>query len=398
MRPFAVRRWSLAVFVLFLLPRAALLVWRQPFFDELFTRWISAKSLGGILDALRVDSGPPLYYWLLRLLGNPPLPVARGLSLLFATVGFVAILMAKRLGETRFAAAALIAVFPPAVLYSVDARAYALCGMFVTLGIIALVYKRPYHAAAALLLAAYSHYYGALFLVLLVPHVRALAAAIVLYLPALWLAFHQPREAIGWMTRWAYPDAIFIRPSLLLAIAVAGLLIAAMKPIRQALWTLVPLALAIALGVYVPLRFEAVAAAPLLLWLAASGRRVVLIPLGVAFAIWTALGIADHAGRPPDAYRVAAEWLVRNVPADQPVVATGYLYLETIARRPAIAFPSEQAQHPGWRAVARTGSGLPSGAFLWIGERNAPELELIRRARSVTPVYMNERAIVVKVH
>jgi hypothetical protein len=387
-----------AILLLFLAPRIALLFVRQPFFDELFTRWISAKSLGGILDALHYDSGPPLYYWLLRLLGNPPLPVARGLSLLFATVGIAAILMAKRLGETRFAAASLIAVFPPAVLYSVDARAYALCGMFVTLGVIALAYERPYLAAGALLFAAYSHYYGALFLVLLVPQVRALAAAIVLYLPALWLAFHQPREAIGWMSRWAYPDALFVRPPLLLAIAVAVLLIAAMKPMRQALWTLVPLALAIALNVYVPLRFEAVAAALLMLWLAASGRRVVLIPLGVAFALWTALGIADHVLRPPDDFHAAAAWLARNVAADQPVVASGYLYLETVAHRPAIPFPPEQAQHPGWRAVARTGSGLPSGAFLWIGERAAPELDLIRRARSVTPVYMNERAIVVRVN
>jgi hypothetical protein len=317
---------------------------------------------------------------------------------LFATVGILAILLARRLGEIRFAAAALIAVFPPAVLYSVDARAYALCAMFVSLGLVALAYQRPFLAAAALLLGAYSHYYGALFLVLLIPHLQALVAAIVLYLPALWLAFHQPREAIGWMSRWVYPDALFARPPLLMAIAIAALLVSAIKPIRPALWTMVPLVLAVAAGVYVPLRFEAVAAAPLALWLARSGRRVVLVPLGVAFALWTALGIAEHARRSPDDYHAAAEWLARNVPADQPVVASGYLYLETIGQRPAIAFPAEQAQHPGWRAVARSGSGLPSGAFLWIGERGAPELELIRGVRTVTPLYMNERAIVVKVH
>jgi hypothetical protein len=79
-------------------------------------------------------------------------------------------------------------------------------------------------------------------------------------------------------------------------------------------------------------------------------------------------------------------------------VASGYLYLETIAQRPAMAFPPEQAQHPGWRAVAQSGSGLPPGAFLWIGERTAPELNLIRRARQIDPLYMNSRAIVVKVH
>jgi hypothetical protein len=198
-----------------------------------------------------------------------------------------------------------------------------------------------------------------LFLVLLIPHLRALAAAVVLYLPALWLAFHQPREAIGWMTRWAYPDALFARPPLLMAIALAALLVAAVKPIRPALWTLVPLALAIAVRVYVPLRFEAVAAAPLALWLAMSGRRVVLVPLGVAFALWTALGIAEHARRSPDDYHAAAEWWPETSPRIKPWWPAGTSIWRTIGQRPAIAFPAEQAQHPGWRAVARSGSVSP---------------------------------------
>ena len=60
--------------------------------------------------------------------------------------------------------------------------------------------------------------------------------------------------------------------------------------------------------------------------------------------------------------------------------------------------PPEQAQHPGWRAVAQPGSPLPAGPFTWIGERSAPELSLIRRARRIDPVYINSNAIVVKVH
>src|SRR5207248_1869102 len=135
-------------------------------------------------------------------------------------------------------------------------------------------------------------------------------------------------------------------------------------------------------------------AVPLVLWLAPA-KRVILIPLGVAFAAWTVLGIADHAMRPPDEYRQAATWATQR--ANVPVVASGYLYLETVSLRPTIAFPPEQAQHPGWRAVARSGSGLPAGAFIWIGERNAPELNIIRRTRSIQPLYANSRAIVVKV-
>jgi hypothetical protein len=384
--------------LLFLLPRAPLLFLRQPFYDELFTQWISAKPFAGILDALRFDSGPPLYYWLIHLLGGMPLFAARTMSLVFSAVAFMAILAAEKLGQSRFAAAALIAVFPPAVLLSVDARAYALCAMFVTIGLIAVVYEKPYLAAAMFVLAGYSHYYGALFLVLLLPYARALAAALVLYAPAVWLALHQPRAAMGWMKAWAYPDALFVRPPMLLAIAIALLLIAAaFRANRFAVATLVPLAVAVILGVYVPLRFEAVIAVPLVLWLAPA-KKVILIPLGVALAAWTALGILEHAQRPLDDYHAAAAWIASNAQPDETVVASGYLYLETIARRPAIAFPPEQAQHPGWRAVAQSGSGLPPGAFLWIGERSAPELNLIRRARRIDPIYINSSAVVVKVH
>lgn len=393
--------------LLFLLPRVPLLFLRQPFYDELFTQWISAKSFPGILDALRFDSGPPLYYWLLHLLGGMPLFAARTMSLVFSAVAFMAILGAEKLGQSRFAAAALIAVFPPAVLFSVDARAYALCAMFVAIGVIALVYEKPYLAAAMFVLAGYSHYYGALFLVLLLPYARALAAAVVLYAPAVWLALHQPRAAMGWMKAWAYPDALFVRPPMLMAIAIALLVLVAMLHVGRALarpdglkpvlhWA-VPLALALGLGVYVPLRFEAVIAAPLVLWLAPA-KKVVLIPLGVALAFWTALGIVEHARRPPDDYRAAATWVAQNVPAGEPVVATGYLYLETIMQRPAIAFPADQALHPGWRALPRWGSGVPPGAFVWVGERNAPELDFIRRTRRIDPIYINSRAIVVKVH
>ncbi len=403
---FLVPRSSFLV-LLFLVPRVTLLFVRQPFFDEIFTHWIAAKPLRGIIDALRFDSGPPLYYFVVHAIGNPGVIWTRALSLLFAAAGLIALLAGERLGEARYWAAALIAVFPPAVLFSVDARAYALCAMCVTFGVIALMTDRPWVAAAALLLAAYCHYYGALFLPLLLPRWRAFAAAVVLFLPGAWLAMHQPPGAREWMA-FAWPDALFTRPPLLLAVACGALLVACAATAasavggrsgrRYTLMTLVPLALALALGVYVPMRFESVVAAPLALWLASSGRRVFLIPLIAAFALWTTLGIFEHAQRPPDDYRAAATWLAQNVPAGETVVASGYLYLETVAQRPAIAFPPEQAQHPGWRAQARSGSGLPAGAFLWIGERAAPELQLIRRTRRVTPIYMSSRAAVVKVN
>jgi hypothetical protein len=388
----AVGRWPLAVFLLFFAARLPLLFVRQPFFDELFTRWICERN---VLQALQLDSGPPLYYWLLQLLGCPD---GRLVSLLCATIALVALLRRNEL-----VAAALVAVFPPAVLMSVDARAYAFCAMCVTLGALALRREQAWGAAAAFVLAAYAHYYGVLFFPLLWRRWRALAVAVALYVPGFWLAAHQPRAARAWMEAWQWPDALFVRPPVVLGIVIAvlalvhvGRALARPDGLKPVLHWAVPFALAVASGAYVPLRFESVIATPLMLWLAPA-RRLVLIALGAAFAVWTALGIAEHAGRPPDELRAAATWVARNAGA-QTVVASGYLYLETVVQRPAIAFPPEQAEHPGWRAVTQPGSALPPGAFLWVGERFAPELEIIRRARRIDPVFMNSRAIVVKVH
>ncbi len=136
-------------------------------------------------------------------------------------------------------------------------------------------------------------------------------------------------------------------------------------------------------------------AVPFVLWLSVSAHKK-LIPLLITVSIAIcAIGIIDHARRPIDDYRDAALHL-RGVQG--PVVASGYLYLETIMVRPAIAFPAEQALHPGWRATAGAGSEVPAGTFLWIGERGAPELTIIRRSRKVTPLYVNENAAIVKVN
>jgi hypothetical protein len=396
------------IVVLFFAPRLALLWFRQPFFDELFTRWIAAKSFAGILEALHYDSGPPLYYFLVHAIGDPSIAILRVVSLLFATVALVALLVKRH--DT---AAALLAVFPPAVLLSVDARAYALCAMFVTIGILALDAERPYAAALAFVAAAYSHYYGALFFPVLFcgapppPAVRAAEGrgaplrafllTLLLFAPGAWLALHQPRGSMAWIGPFPqYPEALFGRPPLWLLIVSAGLLIVAGYRLnRYAAMTLIPLAIALALRIYFPLRFESVIAAPFVRWIGASARRILIPPLIAAGLLICAFGIVDHATRPVDDYRAAAE-RVRNVPGT--VVASGYLYLETISLRSAAAFPPEQALHPGWRAMATSGSELPPGSFTWIGERLAPELALIRRSRHVTPLYVNERAAIVKVN
>ncbi len=451
---------SVLIGALFLGIRVPLLALREPFFDELFTRWIAGKPLAGILTALRNDSGPPLYYFLVHQLGDPSVVTMRMLSLVFATISIVMLLRARMAAEgggphTAVAPSAgttgvgpppsaavlaplLLAVFPPAVLLAVDARAYALCALFVTAAVLAVDQDSPFVAALALVAAAYSHYYGVLlFPIILIPpnsirfgpgsagvppangsrieddagetpalpgrrrRFAALALAILLYIPGFWLALHQPVEARSWMSaRW--PDALFVQPPLALAIIGAIVLAVSGRLNRYLLMVLVPLALAIALRAYVPMRFEAVVAAPLVLWLAESLRRnrfrlaltTALIAIG---AIWSGLGIVDHARRPPDPYRQAAVWVAVNLPETQTVVASGYCYLETVmnGHTRVAAFPQEQADHPGWRAMPGPGVPVPHGAFFWIGELHAPELAILMRKRHVIePQFVNDRAMV----
>jgi hypothetical protein len=398
---------------------------RAPFFDELFTRWIAGKSFAGILAALRLDSGPPLYYFVVHAIGDPSIAATRMLSLVCAAVSIVLILRATRWAP---AAALLLAVFPPAVLFAADARAYAMCAMFVTIAVLAIDEDRLYMAVIALVLAAYSHYYGVLFFPILFvtaagpaaiqPAGRrryvwrwryalgrrrfaSLALAVVLFAPGFWLARQQPAGAREWMTS-AWPDGLFVRPPIALAIVGAIAVLASLRINRYLFMVIVPLILAVALRVYVPMRFEAVIAAPLVLWLAQSLRqnrfRLALMTAMVGVAVaWSALGIIDHANRPPDSFRQAARWVSGNIAANQNVVASGYCYLETLMNgHPRVtAFPPEQAEHPGWRALPQAGLRSPAGLFFWIGERNAPELDVfVRDRRRIQPLFINDRAMV----
>ncbi|HXH91418.1 MAG TPA: hypothetical protein VNN25_07555 [Thermoanaerobaculia bacterium] len=408
----------LLLLLLFLALRVPLLFYREPFFDELFTRWIAGKSFAGILAALRLDSGPPLYYFVVHAMGDPSVVATRVLSLICAAVSVVVILRATRWAP---AAAMLIAVFPPAVLFAVDARAYALCAMFVTIAVLAIDRDWPFVASVALVLAAYSHYYGVLFFPILLvtaagpaaiqPAGRrrytwfrrsaSLALAVVLFVPGFWLAMRQPAGAREWMTS-SWPDGLFVRPPLALTIVGAIAVLLSLRINRYLFMVIVPLVLAIALRVYVPMRFEAVVAAPLVLWLAESLRqnrfRLVLMAALVGVGVtWSALGILDHAGRPADPYRQTAQWVAGNIAANQNVVASGYCYLETLmnGHQRLTAFPPEQAEHPGWRALPQAGLRSPAGLFFWIGERNAPELDVfVRERRRIQPLFINDRAMV----
>ena len=418
-----------AIALIFLIARVAILLVRPPFFDELFTLWMARQPMSHIVPNLLHDSGPPLYYFIARF---QSITALRLLSLFFATLQFVLVARRSRL------AALLLALYPPAALFAVDARAYALCALFVTIGVLAWDSDRSLLAAFSFALAAHTHYYGVLFFPLLLLRSSAQNApatsdrrplnplvafllALLLFLPGLLLALKQPAEAMKWnreslfapltnlSTAGTYAYALFAgAPVAVTVIALIVLIAAVSRSMRFAPPVLIPLALVFLFHlagrpVYFPMRFEAVIAGPLMIWAghslsiwAASWRTTFAVPLLLIGFLSIAIGVIDHKRRPLDPYREAALVLQRNA-TSEPVVATGYCYLEaaTVLDRPVIAWPAEQAVHPGWRATAAPDSrALPRTPFFWIGERYGPELSALRGVKTVRPLFWNERALV----
>jgi hypothetical protein len=490
-----------AIAVVFLALRIALLVVRDAFFDELFTLWISNKPFAGIIEALRHDSGPPLYYFVVHALGVKTILGARIVSLVAASAAMAVVLSARSFGTARFTAAGLLAFYPPAVFSAIDARAYALCALLVTIGLVALHGGRVFAAAMAFVAAAYCHYYGALlFPLLLIPfqiggrgqdgchpelpepgsgegqrgiprnprlgpsagdssprstppalrrlgmtafspnatrRILATIVASILFAPALYVASQQPRQSMQWLheSRWSwlhnlsfaghYAYGLFQPAPMWLVVAAGLLLLAAVagpawnrraRPRRvetprvggsfAAAATIVPLAIAVAAGVYFPMRFESIIAVPLTLWIAVAVeswtlpiRRILVAALVVIGLATTYAGILDHARRPLDGCRAAAVWTEEHVPRGERLVASGYCYLEAaMSGYPdVIAFPTEQGLHPGWRAMPQRDTPLPPVPFVWIGERAAPELSLLRKSHAVQPLYANDSALVARV-
>ena len=422
-------RAAVALLVAFLLVRLYFLIAREPFFDELFTIWMASKPLGEILPALRLDSGPPLYYLIAR---TTDLGALRLLSLAFATGGFVALLLWRSLGPMRFVAAALLVVHPPSVIYAVDARAYALAGALVAIGVLLLATKRPFAAAAALVLAAYAHFLAVLFLPLLLlarkRGAAALALAGVAFVPGALLALSQPAEAMAWQaaeTPFAalmglsfvgnYPEALLSTPPLwLVLVAIVATVAAFSRSWRFAPYVLIPVAGAIVLGlagrdVYTPLRFETLLAVPLALWIADSLRvwkkpvAVALAGVLIAAAGWTLWRGGRAFADAPESHWVAT---VRNAAKiarrGEPIVATGYYVLAaaTTLDREVVAFPEEQGKHPGWRSrptlaeAASATRSLPPGAFVIVGDLHDPELQAVAASRTLRVLYRTGQTVI----
>ncbi|HEV2722284.1 MAG TPA: hypothetical protein VG323_19855 [Thermoanaerobaculia bacterium] len=389
------RAAGIAIALLFLIVRIVYLYARQPFFDELYTQWMAGEPLSSIVPHLLHDSGPPLYYFLARL---PSVIALRWESLLFAAIAFVLVLRKFPL------AAALLAVYPAAALYATEGRAYALCAMFVAVGVLLLDEEQPFAAMAAFVLAAYSHYYGVLFFpLLLIKDRRAFFLAAALFIPGFVLAFHQPAEAMEWNV--VHPWWV-----LLVSIAVAALLA---RTWRFAPAVLIPAALVAAFAlvgrnVYFPGRFESILAAPLALWAAASlerwrppMRRAFVALLMIAGLALIAAGVVDERRQPPDP-RLRAASIAAGAPV---VVASDYCYLAARVQlgQRVRAFPPEQAEHPGWyrpptqEAALAAARSLPTTGFVFIADAGTLELAAVARVRRVQLRYRDGPAVVATV-
>jgi hypothetical protein len=395
-----------AAALLFLAVRIVYLYAREPFFDELYTQWMAKQPASSIVGHLLHDSGPPLYYVLARF---PSVDALRWLSLVFATIAFFFIIRRSLL------AAALLAVYAPAVFYATEARAYALCAMLVAMGVMNLecgghaaavrAPAWPAHSTIAFVLAAYAHYYGVLFFpLLLLKDRRAFLLACALFIPGFILAFHQPAEAMQW-------NAVHPFWVLLASISIAAVLA---RTWRFAPAVLIPagLALAFALAgrnVYFPMRFESVLAVPLVLWTAVSLERwspsiryVIVAVLMIAGAFFTVRGIAEEMRRPSDPRVRAAAFASRF---GAPVVASDYCYLFAWSRLGdrVEAFPLQQGEHPGWysplsqEAALAAARSLPSNGFVFVGDAGTPELAAVQRARRTQVQFRDGPAVVLAV-
>jgi hypothetical protein len=368
-----------------LAPRLAGALLRRPWHDEYFTAWAARLPFAELMSALRLDSGPPLPYLLVKLvasLGIPALAAARAVSVLAGTAAVLLAARAARRSSSPAAgwwAGAFLAAHPLAVAWSCEGRAYALVLLAAAwawerLETLARDGRGAIGLGAAVALACWSHGLGLLLAgvlaavaVTLPPPKRAPALAAVLaglasHLPWLPVALHQPPAAIAWMTgAWrAMPAAErLVAPVRLLsplggfasaldlpssppwleigaalalaAVAAAGWRAGARRAAIGAALPPVALGALAALGVpaFYPGRGEVLAIVPLaLLAGAAAGRwrpaALAVLALALGGAVTSGRALAAWAAAPPGGEQRIAASLRRAMPGGGTVVIGGY--------------------------------------------------------------------------
>jgi hypothetical protein len=381
-----------------------LLAFERPLWaDEVFTLDLARRSLAGLLEALRHDSGPPLHYLAAKLVLLPfPAPVAadvvvRLLSVV-ASLLHVPLLVriGRRCGSPRagVAAAALFLLFPLAAASGAEGRGYALASLLALATFERLLALEAEPRAGTALLAGLlggaavlTHYLallpvaGMLLAALAGGRARRhalLASGVAAGAAASWLpvALGQPRASMAWAQQ---------QPLLERAFQAAANLGLGIPATPGSGWLLGPLALVPLVVVLARRRGSArvPAAAPLLLGLVLlaplvlhSGSALLPDRTALVFLPFVALVLAEARPPVPAAAGVAAAivlaaslpgWL-RTTPAAElartlaPHVRAGArvvaaelwgpeldyrLAREGLAGKVTL-FPSEVALHRGW--------------------------------------------------
>lgn len=392
-----------AAAAVFVCARVALLLRRDIGLDEAFTVWIARKPLPDLFATLRLDSGPPLFYLLLRTwapFGFITLQVARAVSMLSAVAALAVIALAPLRNSQRALVVLLLALSPLHVFYATEARTYAWCALL--FGLAAVAADRWIEGAdrrwlvvagVALLAGAYSHYYGvyllpALIAVALLSRSRsrlleafyATGVMALLWIPGLLLMRTQPQSAIAWMRiddpveRLTMVSSAFLRlgfdgrqmfdppaaMTLVRWLSLATLAVAlwhtrrSPRALRFAAFLVVPIVSAIAAAMlgytaYFPLRFESTLTVIVTLWFCLAMREA---PRGLAAAALTialsvgTIGTLSLFGRSHQNHAPELA-VVRSVRAhgelNLPLVATGHSLLYLAAEMDAAWQPRVQA-------------------------------------------------------
>ena len=378
---------------------------RPLWFDELFTLWIARQPPAAIVRALRLDSGPPLFYLvetpfvrLGELLRSDA--AARILSFLSLAALFLAGVRRETSGGRRFLV--LLAASPLLFFYSAEARPYALLAALSFLLFLAVFRMRRSRArtvlaGASALLLPWVHYLGGLVVAgsVLLAFARrrrglallqaAAAAPFAAWLP---VALRQPAAALSWSGEsfassvggtlgvfgfWARVPGYFSRfaAPLPLAGAALGAVLVALaaiearrdRAVRDALlFAALPLLFAAAAGLRRPVWFAGrteMAVLPVVLWAfarAARRSRPLRLLTSAAASAGTVVIAASLAARPaPPPYSISAAYAAGQASRADAVVASDadYLPLRLAADRGALAapllgIPAAIESHPGW--------------------------------------------------
>ena len=413
------------------------LVIRPLWADEIFTLTLARKSASEILAALRVDSGPPLHYLFAHVLLVPFGPAPGLPDVLVRLLSLVASLLhlpllfavARRLGrpEMGLPAAALYSVFPLAVAYAAEGRAYALASLLALLAFeraLALRERPRLSTALGLTLAAagavLTHYLAvfpvaALAILALdarpaARHALVLSGLAAAVLAATWvpIALAQPHASMAWSREAGFASALRDFPANLVFGAPAG------GPAMAALGAAGALLLAALLtrawrGPFSPVA-RVLAVSLGLLALAVLGASTLVLPerTALVFLPFAALLLAAAPPFVPAAAGTLATallvlWLPRAAEpspgellarlleaparAGRRVLAAGYWGPELdyrLARAGApgrvVLFPSAVAAHPGWyREEELQNATLAAEADAILSAPRAPTLFVLPR-------------------